>query len=374
MSFVFTLEKKSGNARAGEINCSHGSIKTPIFMPVGTYGSVKATSPSDLVSLGAQIVLANTFHLHERPGEEAISDLGGLHKFMNWQRPILTDSGGFQVFSLSSLAKIDENGVEFRSPLNGAKRFFNPEIVMGIQKKLGVDIAMVFDQCPPGDSDRQTVIKAMERTTRWAERCRNFEMKEHQAVFGIVQGGIYKDLRLRHLEEIEALGFEGTAIGGLSVGEPIPKMYEVLESIGPRMAQEKPHYLMGVGKPVDIVTAIGHGIDMFDCVMPTRNARNGHLFTDDGPLIISNARHTLSERPIMESCTCQTCAEGFRRAYLRHLYKARELLYHRLASIHNLHYYLNLVSRARTAILDSDYQKFADNFITRYKAGDRKTN
>ena len=372
--FSFNIETTDDHARAATITTGHGVIKTPIFMPVGTYGSVKGVDPDDLTTLGAQIILANTFHLHERPGEELIREMGGLHAFMGWDKPILTDSGGFQVFSLAKLAKIREEGVEFQSPINGSKRFFNPEVVMGIQKALGIDIAMVFDQCPPGDADRETILGAMDRTTRWAKRCRDVEMQPHQAQFGIVQGGIYEDLRLKHLEEIASIGFEGLAIGGLSVGEPIPEMYRILRAMAHKMPQEKPRYLMGVGTPLDIITAIGTGVDMFDCVMPTRNARNGQLFTDDGVVVMTNARHRASERPISERCSCLTCQKGYTRAYLHHLLKTKELLYFRLATIHNLHYYLSLVGRAREAILAGAYTSFSKEYILQYEAGDRATN
>ncbi|MBU1238748.1 tRNA guanosine(34) transglycosylase Tgt [Myxococcota bacterium] len=371
---TFSIEHTHEKARAGTVTTAHGTIPTPIFMPVGTYGSVKSIDSNDLKTLGARIILSNTFHLHERPGEEQIEALGGLHKFMAWDGPILTDSGGFQVFSLARLAKISEEGVHFQSPVNGSKRFFNPEVVMGIQRALGIDIAMAFDQCPPGDSDRQTVLAAMERTTRWAARCRQVSMKPHQARFGIFQGGIYEDLRRRHLEEIVALDFDGYAIGGLSVGEPIVDMYRILEAVAHRMPEDKPRYLMGVGTPLDIITAISHGVDMFDCVMPTRNARNGQLFTDDGVVVLTNARHKSSRQPIMEGCSCMSCTGGYTRAYLHHLIKTRELLYYRLATIHNLHYYLSLVTRAREAIVQGEFGAFANTYISRYKAGDRATN
>jgi queuine tRNA-ribosyltransferase len=372
--FKFKLQKQNGYARLGKISTIHGEFTTPIFMPVGTYGSVKALAPCDLHDLGAKIILANTFHLHERPGEDLIENMGGLHEFMRYDGPVLTDSGGFQVFSLANLAKINDDGVHFQSPINGDKRFFNPEIVMGIQKKFGVDIAMVFDQCPPGDGNRETIIKAMKRTTAWAKRCRKVEMKPHQAVFGIVQGGIFEDLRKIHLEEISEIGFEGIAIGGLSVGEPIEEMYRILKAIGPLMPQEKPHYLMGVGTPLDIITAIGYGIDMFDCVMPTRNARNGQLFTNDGVIVITNSRHRDSKRVIMEGCNCYTCKNGFTRSYLRHLKVTKELLYHRLATIHNLHFYMDLVKRAQNAIISDEYDKFSNIFVERYKSSDRSSN
>jgi queuine tRNA-ribosyltransferase len=373
-SFKFKELKKDNNARTGIITTAHGTIETPIFMPVGTYGSVKSLDPDDLENLGAQIILANTFHLHERPGEELIKKMGGLHNYMKWNGPILTDSGGFQVFSLAKLAKITDEGVAFQSPINGNKRFFNPEVVMGIQKSLGIDIAMAFDQCPPGDAERQVIREAMDRTTRWAKRCRDVKMEPHQAQFGIFQGGIFEDLRLEHLEEINSIGFEGIAIGGLSVGEPIADMYRILKAVVPHMDSQKPRYLMGVGTPPDIVTAVSHGVDMFDCVMPTRNARNGQLFTNDGTVVISNARHKESKRPIMEECTCLTCSKGYSRAYLNHLQRTKELLYFRLATIHNLHYYLNLAKRIKSEINSGNYEKFALDYLSRYRAGERSTN
>lgn len=343
-------------------------------MPVGTYGSVKAVHPDALETMGAEIILGNTFHLHERPGEELIESFGSLHDFMRWKHPILTDSGGFQVFSLARLADIDDNGVTFQSPVDGSKRHFNPEVVMEIQRKLGSNIAMAFDQCPPGDADRQTIEKAMKRTSLWARRCADYSMKPWQAKFGIFQGGIYEDLRISHLEDIASLDFDGVAVGGLSVGEPIEDMYRILDAVVHRMPEDKPRYLMGVGTPPDIVTGIGSGIDMFDCVMPSRNARNGQLFTDDGVIVISNARHKSSNLPIMEDCSCSTCRGGFSRAYLAHLFRTKELLYHSLGTIHNLHYYIQLVRRAATAIENDTYQAFASDFLIRYRSANRDNN
>lgn len=365
--FSFTVLATDGRARAGELVTSHGPVPTPIFMPVGTYGSVKAVGPDDLHALGAKIILGNTFHLHERPGDERVERQGGLHEFIRWPGSILTDSGGFQVFSLAKLAKITDEGVAFASPIDGSPRFFSPEIVMGIQRRLGSDICMVFDQCPPGQADRAAVLKAMERTTAWARRCRAVEMKPHQAVFGIVQGQIHEDLRLSHLEEIAALDFDGVALGGLSVGEPIEDMVRILRAVTHRMPAHKPRYLMGVGTPLDLLHGIENGIDMFDCVMPTRNARNGQLFTSDGVLVLRNARHRDSPEPIDPDCPCATCRAGFSRAYLRHLLVAGELLYFRLASVHNLHFYLDLVTRARAAILEGRFDAFAAAVRTRYR-------
>ncbi len=365
--FSFTVQATDGRARAGELVTSHGVVPTPIFMPVGTYGSVKAVGPDDLVALGARIILGNTFHLHERPGDGLVEDLGGLHELIRWPGSILTDSGGFQVFSLAKLAKISDDGVAFASPIDGSPRFFSPEVVMGIQRRLGSDICMVFDQCPPGQADRAAVQQAMARTTAWARRCRAVEMKPHQAVFGIVQGQIHEDLRLAHLEEISSLDFDGVALGGLSVGEPIEDMIRVLRAVTHRMPAHKPRYLMGVGTPLDLLHGIENGIDMFDCVMPTRNARNGQLFTNDGVLVIRNAKHRESPEPIDPECPCATCRAGFSRAYLRHLFVAGELLYFRLASVHNLHFYLDLVTRARAAIVEGRFDAFAAAFRARYQ-------
>jgi len=364
--FSFTLQSTDGRARAGEITTTHGVIPTPIFMPVGTYGSVKGVGPDDLTALGAKIILGNTFHLHERPTDVLVEQLGGLHDMIRWPGAILTDSGGFQVFSLAKLAKVTDEGVAFQSPIDGSPRYFSPEIVMEIQRRLGSDICMVFDQCPPGQADRETVQKAMDRTTAWARRCRAAQMKPHQAVFGIVQGQIHEDLRLAHLEEIVTLDFDGYALGGLSVGEPIEDMVRILRAVAHRMPEHKPRYLMGVGTPLDLIHGIENGIDMFDCVMPTRNARNGQLFTSDGVLVIRNSKHRDSPAPIDPDCPCATCRAGFSRAYLRHLFVAKELLYFRLASVHNLHFYLDLVTQARAAILGHAFDAFAAGFRARY--------
>lgn len=366
MKRIYELHKTDGHARAGILKLRNLEIQTPVFMPVGTYGSVKALSPDDIQQAGAHLILGNTFHLSQRPGYELVEQFGGLHDFMNWPGAILTDSGGFQVFSLAQLRKITDEGVRFRAPIDGSWIQYTPHYAMEVQRALGSDIAMVLDQCPPGTASRTEVEKAMRRTTLWAKICRDFEMKPHQNVFGIVQGGIYTDLRLRHIEEICAMDFEGCALGGLSVGEPIPEMYRILEEVTGSLPADRPRYLMGVGTPLDIVTGILHGIDMFDCVMPTRNARNGQLFTWDGVVRISNAVHRDSKAPIMEGCDCYTCRSGYSRGYLRHLYKAKELLYYRLATIHNVHFYMTLVRKARAAIMEGRYSAFYRDFVDRY--------
>jgi queuine tRNA-ribosyltransferase len=355
---AFTVQKRDGKARAGSLTLKHGEVETPIFMPVGTYGTVKAMTPRELEELDAPILLANTYHLWLRPDLEVIGLFGGLHRFMGWRRPILTDSGGFQVFSLQALSRLDDDGVRFRSPIDGSERHLTPERSMAIQAALGSDIAMAFDQCPPGDADRPTVEEAMARTTRWAERSVVCPHAEGQARFGIVQGGVHLDLRRRHLGEICALPFDGFALGGLSVGEPIPVMYEVLDAIADELPSERPRYLMGVGTPEDLLSGIAAGIDMFDCVLPTRNARNGQLFTSRGRLTIRHARYRLDVAPIDPDCACETC-QRFSRAYLRHLLQCREILFSRAATLHNLTYYLKLMRGARAAILAGTFEDFS---------------
>jgi queuine tRNA-ribosyltransferase len=353
----FRVEGTFGRARAGRLSLLHGEVETPIFMPVGTYGTVKAMSPRELEEVGAQIVLGNTYHLWLRPDLEVMTLHGGLHKFMGWPRPILTDSGGFQVFSLQALTKMGEEGVVFRSPIDGSLRNLTPEQSMQIQAVLGSDIAMAFDHCPPGDAERPVVEEAMARTTRWARRCLETERAPGQKCFGIVQGGVHLDLRRRHMSEICALPFDGFALGGLSVGEPIPQMYEVLDAVVDELPSERPRYLMGVGTPEDLLRAIGAGIDMFDCVMPTRNARNGQLFTSRGKVVIRHARHRTDTGPLDPDCPCETC-RNFTRSYLRHLNQCQEILFCRLATIHNLTYYLQLVKGARRAILEGCYAEY----------------
>lgn len=362
----FKIENKCGKARKGVISTGRGDILTPIFMPVGTQGTVKAVLPQQLEELGAQIILGNTYHLFLRPGHELIKEtFGSLHKMMNWNRPILTDSGGFQVFSLGPLRKIKEEGVYFASHLDGSKRFISPEISIEIQEALGSDIMMAFDECPALPCTRDYMIDSMDRTTRWAKRCLDARTTD-AALFGIFQGGVDLFLRKKHLEDIAALPFDGFAIGGLSVGEEKKDMYKIVEEIAHLMPEEKPRYLMGVGTPKDIVKAIMEGIDMFDCVMPTRNARNGQLFTWSGTLNIKRKEFERDTRPIDENCGCYTC-RNFSRSYLRHLYKAGEYLSPILNSIHNLHFYLELVKTARNTIENGTIEELYKQISTVYE-------
>jgi queuine tRNA-ribosyltransferase len=358
----FTVEARQGKARAGRLKLAHGEVPTPIFMPVGTYGTVKAMTPRELEQIGAKIILGNTYHLWLRPGLEVIGKHQGLHRLMNWQKPILTDSGGFQVFSLSQLSSMTEEGVTFRSPIDGTQYHLTPEQSMLIQATLGSDIAMAFDHCPPGDAPRELVEEAMARTTRWAQRCLATEPAPGQARFGIVQGAGNIDLRRRHIQEICALPFDGFALGGFSVGEPIPVMYECLDAIADELPKDRPRYLMGVGTPADLIRGIAAGIDMFDCVMPTRNARNGYLFTSEGKVVISHARYRDDTGPLDPRCECETCT-GYTRAYLRHLHQCKEILFSRLATLHNLHYYLELVRKARRAIFENRFDEFQKTTI-----------
>jgi queuine tRNA-ribosyltransferase len=359
----FTLLKTDtsglSHARRGRLKVNHGTIETPIFMPVGTYGSVKAMDPDELVAVGSQIILGNTFHLWLRPGTEVLNKFGGLHGFMNWNRPILTDSGGFQVFSLGAMRKISEEGVKFASPIDGSKLFLSPEISMQIQRALNSDIVMQFDECTPYEIDgrpatNEEAAKSMRMSLRWAQRSMNeFKSGENpNALFGIVQGGMFEHLRDESLAGLEDINFPGVAIGGLSVGEPKEDMMRMLAHVGPRLPANKPHYLMGVGTPEDLVAGVANGIDMFDCVMPTRNARNGWLFTRFGDVKIKNARYKDEAGPLDESCDCY-CCKNFSRAYLHHLHRSKEILGARLNTIHNLHYYLKLMQEMRDAI-DAD--------------------
>lgn len=359
----FTLLKKDtsglSHARRGRLELNHGTIETPIFMPVGTYGSVKAMAPNELKDVGSQIILGNTFHLWLRPGTEVMDKFGGLHGFMGWDKPILTDSGGFQVFSLGAMRKITEEGVKFASPIDGSRLFLSPEISMQIQRSLNSDIVMQFDECTPYEIDgrpatAEEAAKSMRMSLRWAQRSMNeFNQGENpNALFGIVQGGMYERLRDESLAGLEEIDFPGLAIGGLSVGEPKEDMMRVLQHVGPRLPEHKPHYLMGVGTPEDLVEGVANGVDMFDCVMPTRNARNGWLFTRFGDLKIKNARYKDDTAPLDETCSCY-CCKNFSRAYLHHLHRSKEILGARLNTIHNLHYYLNLMQEIRDAI-DAD--------------------
>ena len=344
MSFV--LSHRDGPARRGRLTLAHGQVETPAFMPVGTYGAVKAMSPLEVDATGAQILLGNTFHLWLRPGLDVIGKFGGLHRFMGWDKPILTDSGGFQVFSLGALRKISEEGVKFASPINGDALFLTPEESMRIQSVLNSDIAMAFDECTPYPASEADAEQSMQLSMRWAARCKS-AFRSSNALFGIVQGGVYPHLRAHSVERLVAIGFDGYAIGGLAVGEPKEDRSRILQTT--RLPQEKPRYLMGMGTPEDLVEAVLAGIDMFDCVLPTRNARNGWLFTRHGDLKIRNARHRDDTAPLDEGCACYTC-RNFTRAYLYHLQKANEILGARLNTLHNLHYYQDLMRELRAAI------------------------
>ncbi|MBN2694410.1 tRNA guanosine(34) transglycosylase Tgt [bacterium] len=363
LNFSYELIKKAPNskARLGKIKTRRGIINTPIFMPVGTVGSVKSLTPHDLNEIGAQIILGNTYHLSLRPGTEVLDSFGGLHDFMKWDKPILTDSGGFQVFSLADIRKIQEEGVTFNNHLNGGKIFISPEVSMKIQGSINSEIVMAFDECPPSPYDRKYMEPSIARTTRWLKRCKD-AINPEQALFGINQGGIHYDLRLRHLEEILPLDLPGYAVGGLSVGEKNEEMYEILDQILPHFPENKPRYLMGVGTPVDILMGIDAGIDMFDCVMPTRNARNGQFFTWKGKLNIKRESFKFDHRPVDENCSCYTC-RNYSRAYLRHLFASKEILSYRLNTIHNLHFYLDLVRKSREAIENGEFDIFKKHAI-----------
>ena len=348
---TFQLHATDGQARRATLHTAHGRVETPIFMPVGTQGTVKSLTPGDLKEMNAQIILGNTYHLYLRPGDELVARLGGLHEFSSWDRPILTDSGGFQVFSLESIRKMSEEGVEFRSYIDGSKHFFSPEKAIDIQKNLGSDIMMVLDECVGYGQDRAYTAKSLELTTRWAKRCRDHHPAgtNGQFMFGIVQGGFHKDLREQSLEQLAEIDFEGMAIGGLSVGESMDEMYDILHHIAPLMPKDKPRYLMGVGTPLDILEGVSAGVDMFDCVLPSRNARNGTLFTSVGKVNIKRAEYKEDTSPLDPNCSCYTC-RNFSKAYLRHLYMAKELLSYRLNTYHNIHFYLDLMSQIRQAI------------------------
>jgi len=372
---TFDVLKTEGHARRGRMTLNHGVVETPVFMPVGTYGTVKGVMPSSLEAMGAQIILGNTFHLWLRPGVEVLQQFGGLHRFEAWSRPILTDSGGFQVWSLGEMRKISEEGVKFASPVNGDKLFLTPEVSMQVQRALNSDIVMQFDECTPYETkghittEREARV-SMELSLRWAQRCRTeFERLENpNALFGIVQGGMFENLRQESLDALVAMDLPGYAIGGVSVGEPKELMRSIVAHTPHRLPEHKPRYLMGVGTPEDLIDGVMGGVDMFDCVMPTRNARNGHLFTRFGDLKIRNARHKTDERPIDPTCTCTTCqgaapgAGGFSRAYLHHLDRCGEMLGPMLASVHNLHYYVNLMREVREALDAGRFAAFTAQF------------
>ena len=365
----FNLKSQDGNARTGQIITAHGIINTPAFMPVGTYGAVKSISPKELESNNFEIILGNTFHLWLRPGMDVISKHHGLHKFINWDRPILTDSGGFQVWSLGKMRKITQKGVTFRSPINGDKCFMGPEKSMEIQKILNSDIAMIFDECTPYPATFEEAEKSMKLSLEWAYRSKSEFQKTPNALFGIIQGGMFKDLRLASINELIKIDFDGYAIGGLSVGEPKEEMNKIVEFIAPKMPKDKPRYLMGVGTPEDLVFSIGHGVDMFDCVMPTRNARNGWLFCRHGDIKIKNAKYRDDLMPIDPDCDCYTC-QNFSRSYLHHLFKIGEMLGSRLNTLHNLFFYKKIMLEATDAIKNNNYLAFQRNFFKTRKTND----
>ena len=360
----FQVAHQDGLARRGRIDFPRGAVQTPAFMPVGTYGTIKGMLPRDIIGIGAEIILGNTFHLWLRPGTEVIRAHGDLHDFMGWEGPILTDSGGFQVFSLDELRKVTEDGVVFKSPVNGDRVFLDPETSMQIQRDLGSDVVMIFDECTPYPATEAEAERSMQLSLRWAQRSKEAHGDNPAALFGIIQGGMYPELRKRSLAALAEIGFDGYAVGGLSVGEPKAEMLRVLENLSGELPAEAPRYLMGVGTPADLLEGVRRGIDMFDCVMPTRNARNGHLFTSRGVIKLRNARHKTSTEPLDADCDCYTC-QNFSRAYLAHLDKCNEILGSQLATIHNLRFYQNHMSAIRAAIEAADLDGFAQAFYAR---------
>ncbi|KQZ59950.1 queuine tRNA-ribosyltransferase [Lysobacter sp. Root559] len=358
----FELLGSDGAARRGRLTFPRGTVETPAFMPVGTYGSVKGIMPEHVSALGAEIILGNTFHLYLRPGLDVIGDHGGLHGFARWNGPILTDSGGFQVFSLAHRRKITEQGVTFASPVDGSKVFLGPEESMHIQRVLDSDIVMIFDECTPYPATEEVARKSMELSLRWAERSKKAHEGNDAALFGIVQGGVHHDLRTRSAQGLKALGFDGYAVGGLAVGEPEAERNAMLEHTCPQLPEDRPRYLMGVGRPEDLVESVARGVDMFDCVMPTRNARNGHYFTASGTVRVRNAKYERDLRPIEEGCDCYACVNGFSRAYLRHLDRCNEMLGPMLGTLHNLRYYQRLMAQMRAAIEQGTFAAFRDSF------------
>lgn len=361
----FELQGQVGEARAARLKTARGWLETPVFMPVGTKATVKGMLSEELKEIGAQIVLGNTYHLHLRPGDELIKKLGGLHKFMHWDRPILTDSGGFQVFSLSQLNKVTEEGVEFRSHLDGSKCFLSPETSMQIQMNLGADIVMAFDECLKYPATREEIRTSMELTLRWLKRSKEAMTRKESLLFGIVQGGLEYELRMESLQQITSVDLPGYAMGGFSVGEPIELMHDLVKQVAPKMPKNKPRYLMGVGTPLDLVLAVDAGMDMFDCVMPTRVARNGTLFTWQGRVSIKRAEYREDEGPLDPECDCYTCRH-YSRAYLRHLFLAGEMNSARLSTIHNLHFYISLMSKMRKHIQEGTWEAFRNDCLTRF--------
>lgn len=366
VNYELVAEDRKTGARAGLLHTPHGVFKTPMFMPVGTQATVKTVTPEELEEMGAQIILSNTYHLFLRPGTELIHEAGELHRFMNWNKGILTDSGGFQVFSLGAMRKITEEGVYFRSFLDGSKQFLSPEISIRAQEDLGSDIAMAFDECIPYPADYEYARKSTERTTRWAKRCIKAHQRTDRGIFGIIQGGMYKDLRKQSAMEISSLPFDGMAVGGLSVGEPHDLMYDILEETIQWMPKGKARYLMGVGTPDCLVEGVARGVDMFDCVFPTRVARNGMAMIHTGRMNMKNKQYERDFRPIEESCGCYTC-RNYTRAYIRHLYKSEELLVFRLVTIHNLYFLLQFMRDMREAIVQGNFSEFREHFMEHYK-------
>ena len=372
---MYRILKKDGMAKRAELTTVHGTVQTPLFMNVGTAAAIKgAVATTDLKEIGTQVELSNTYHLHVRPGDEIVKKMGGLHKFMNWDRPILTDSGGFQVFSLASLRKIKEEGVYFQSHIDGRKIFMGPEQSMQIQSNLASTIAMAFDECPSSVADRTYVQNSVDRTTRWLVRCKaemdrlnhlGDTINPHQMLFGINQGAVYDDIRIEHAKRISELDLDGYAVGGLAVGETHEEMYRILDSVVPYLPENKPTYLMGVGTPVNILEAVDRGVDFFDCVYPSRNGRHGHVYTNDGKLNLFNAKYELDERPIEEGCGCPAC-RNYSRSYIRHLLKAKEMLGMRLCVLHNLYFYNHLMEEIRSAIEQGQYRQFKKEKIERY--------
>jgi queuine tRNA-ribosyltransferase len=367
----FKVSATDGKARRGEMQFPRGTVQTPAFMPVGTYGTVKGMLPRDIKEIGAEMILGNTFHLMLRPGTEVIKGHGDLHDFTQWQGPILTDSGGFQVFSLGDMRKISEEGVKFQSPIDGSPVFLDPETSMRVQADLGADVVMIFDECTPYPASEKEAEESMQLSLRWAKRSKDAHGDNPSALFGIVQGGMYESLRDESLAGLVDIGFDGYAIGGLSVGEPKEDMVRVLDYLADTMPADRPRYLMGVGKPADLVEGVRRGIDMFDCVMPTRNARNGHLFTSAGVIKIRNARHRYDTGPLDADCDCYTCT-NFSRGYLHHLEKCGEMLSAQLNTIHNLRYYQTLMAGLREAIAEGELEAFADKFYLKQAAGDSR--
>jgi len=361
--FAFKLLKNDSetDARLGKISTDHGEINTPAFIPVGTQATIKALTPEELGEMGVEIILSNTYHLYLRPGHELVKNLGGLHRFMHWDHPLLTDSGGFQVYSIGTNQKVSEEGINFQSHLDGSRHFISPELCMEIQEALGADIVMCLDECIPYPASYDYASGSLERTTRWAERCQDSKKRKDQTLFGIVQGGMFKELREKSARELVAMDFDGYAVGGLSVGESTSLMLEMVEHTTAFLPEKKPRYLMGVGTPEDIVEAVKRGLDIFDCVLPTRNARNGMLFTSFGRIVIKNARHRSEDIPVDPHCNCYTCTH-YSRAYLHHLFSAKEILSSRLNTIHNLFYYLNLMAEIRTSIKEGVFAQFYQKF------------